>query len=224
MKFITILLATVLFISKNTNAQSEAGKWYTTAGGEIIFSWANAKQDSVDLDVITRFSPVFNIQIQAHRDFGQNAGFFTGINIRNVGFIFDEPSAVDTRYKARTYTAGVPVALKLGNMKGFFLFAGYEIEFPFNYKQKKFVNEEKVDKITTWFSNRTPAYYNTLFAGFQTKFGTQLKFKYYLTNFFNKNYTADDDKGGTYQPYADIEANVFYVSLSVQLPKLHKTK
>ena len=192
---------------------------YTTTGGEWIFSWADAKQSSLDVDIITRFSPVINIQSQVHLDKTDKFGFFTGLNLRNIGFIWDDPIVPSTRYKARAYTVGIPVGFKVGNMTGVYLFGGYELELPFNYKEKIFVNEDKEDKEVYWFSNRIPGLYQSLFVGIQTPYGTQLKFKYYMTNFFNKDYTANDGQGGTFKPYAGFDANVFYVSLSFQILK-----
>lgn len=192
---------------------------YTTTGGEWIFSWADAQQNGLDVDAITRFSPVINLQSQVHMDQTDKFGFFTGLNLRNVGFIWDDPIVPSTRYKARAYTVGVPVGFKVGNMTGIYLFGGYELELPFNYKEKKFVNEDKQDKEVYWFSSRIPSLYQSLFIGIQTPYGTQLKFKYYMTNFFNKDYTANDGQGGTFQPYGGFNANVFYVSLSFQILK-----
>jgi hypothetical protein len=210
------------FLAKGQESTPQK-KSYTTTGGELIFSWAEATQGGLDANVITRFSPVLNIQIQAHRDFSKQFGLFSGINIRNVGYIWDDPTAVNTRYKARSYTLGIPLALKLGKMEGFYLFGGYEIEFPFNFKEKKFVNEDKVEKNTSWFSSKTPTLYQSFLAGIQTPYGTQIKFKYYITNFFNKDYTAQDSNGNSFKPYESIDANVFYVSLSFQFLKGRKS-
>ncbi len=226
--FACFLLAILPF--KNVIGQSTDTnkKSYTTTGGEMIFSWAQVKKGGEDATAIVRWSPVFNFQFQYHNDFSSRAGFFTGVNIRNVGFIFDDPTTVNTRYKARVYDLGVPVALKLGNMRGLCLFGGYEIEFPFNYKEKRFVNEVKEEKNTSWFSSKVPSYYQSFFFGVQTAFGAQLKFKYYMTNFFNKNYSADDGAGNVVKPYANIDANVLYISLSFQVLKgakaYHKDK
>lgn len=204
---------------------------YTTTGGEWIFSWANAKWDGLDVNSITRFSPVFNFQTQVHRDMNDRFGFFTGLSMRNVGFIYDDPdpskhypdpanySGQKVRWKARAYTLGIPFGVKVGNMSGQFLFAGYEIEFPFNFKYKRFDNEDKREENDDWFSARTPSIYHTAFLGIQTSYGTQIKFKYYLNNFFNKGYTTTDSSGAPYQPYANFDANVFYVSLSFQILK-----
>ena len=43
-------------------------KIYSTTGGELIFSSASATQGGVNLNTITRFSPVFNIQNIVHID------------------------------------------------------------------------------------------------------------------------------------------------------------
>lgn len=216
---VSFILLLFIGASNGLSAQDTKNhkKVYSSFGGELIFSWADVTSNGVDANTITRFSPVLNIQHQLHLDMNEKLGFLTGVNIRNVGFIFDDPNAVSTRYKARSYTLGIPLAIKAGNMNGLFLFGGYELEFPFNFKEKKFVNEDKVDKNTSWFSNKTPTVYQTLFAGLQTRYGVQLKFKYYMTNFFNKDYSANDGAGNVIYPYRDINANVFYTSLSIQI-------
>ncbi len=215
MKKITLLLlfaviSTVLFAQKRA---------YTTTGGEWIFSWANANWNGADVNSITRFSAFLNLQSQLHFDQSEKHGFMTGLSLRNVGFIYDDPAVPKQRWKARAYTIGIPIGIKVGNMNGGFVFGGYEIEFPINFKYKQFLNDDKIDKNNYWFSSRTPALYNTLFFGFQTKYGTQIKFKYYLTNFFNKSYAENDGTGKLIYPYQNFDANVFYVSISFQILK-----
>lgn len=192
---------------------------YTTTGGEWIFSWANVTQGGFNANAITRFSPVVNIQSQVHIDMSEKFGFFTGLNLRNVGFIWDDPTTPSTRHKARVYTLGLPIGFKVGNMSGLHLFAGYELELPFNYKEKLFVNEDKKDKESYWFSNRVPGLYHSVLAGVQMPKGMQVKFKYYLTNFFNKGFAANDGNGNIVYPYQTLDANVFYISLSFQILK-----
>lgn len=230
MKFRIMILAAALALCAGRASAQKA--MYTTTGGEWIFSWANAKWDGLDVSSITRFSPVFNFQTQVHRDMNDRFGFFTGLSMRNVGFIYDDPDAAkhypdptypagtSVRWKARAYTLGIPIGLKFGNMSGQYVFAGYEIEFPFNFKYKRFDNSDKKDEQDEWFSARTPGIYHTAFFGVQTSYGTQIKFKYYLNNFFNKGFTTTDANGVPgYQPYANFDANVFYVSLSFQILK-----
>ncbi len=214
---------TVLFFIAATcqlaMGQDDQKKVYTTSGGELMFSWADAKIGGQTASSVTRFSPVFNLQNQVHMDMNEHVGFFSGLNIRNVGFIYNDPTAPSTRYKVRTYTLGIPFAIKVGNMTGYNLFGGYELELPFNFKEKKFVNEDKTNKTSDWFSSKTPSLYQSLFVGIQTPFGSQLKFKYYMTNFFNKSYSANDGAGNIIYPYQNFDANVFYISLSVQILK-----
>jgi hypothetical protein len=57
--------------------------------------------------------------------------------------------------------------------------------------------------------------------GVQFKGGTNLKFKYYLTGFFNKNFT-ETKNGVQTKPYENFDANVFYVSLNYNLFKNDK--
>ena len=192
---------------------------YTTTGGEWMFSSANVTVSGANATSIIRFSPVFNFQTQVHRDFSDKAGLMTGLALRNVGFIYDDPFLANTRYKVRSYNIGIPIALKFGKMDGKYFFVGYELEIPINYKQKTFVSDDKTGKFNEWFSARTPTIYNTLFVGVQMPQGVQLKFKYYATNFFNQSYTTANSSGALVSPYANITANVFYISLSFQILK-----
>ena len=210
---IVLLLATpIVFAQKKENV-------YTTVGGEAIFSFASINDGSNELGSVLRFSPVFNFQNNVHFDQSDNFGIFTGLNARNVGFIYDIPGT-GTRKKHRTYTLGIPVAIKVGDLTNMFFYGGYEIEFPFNYKEKTFQNEEKVDKFSVWFSDRTPSVYHTVFGGIQFPGGANLKFKYYLTNFFNQGFTETDPVTGIKtQPYQNMKVNVFYFALSVTILK-----
>ena len=188
---------------------------YTTTGGEWIFSEASATLVGSEANSILRFSPVFNFQSQVHRDFNDHMGLMTGIALRNVGFIVDDPNNANTRYKVRSYNIGIPIGLKFGKMDGRYFFGGYELEIPINYKQKTFVDEKKTDKFDVWFSSRQPSIYNTVFVGIGLPEGMQIKFKYYLDNWFNQSYK--DSNGNAI--YAITKVNVFYVSLTFQILK-----
>jgi len=216
LSLLVMTFTTSLGWSQETKAQK---KIYTTTGGEVILSWADAKDNGADANSVLRFAPFFNFQNQLHVDMHDKLGFFTGLNIRNIGFIYDDPVEVNTRYKLRTYSLGIPFAVKVGTMQGTFVFVGYEIELPLNFKAKTFVNEDKVSKSSDWFSKRTPGLYQSLFVGVQAPYGLQVKFKYYMTNFVDKGYVANDGNGNAIYPYQNFEANVFYISLSFQLFK-----
>lgn len=220
-KFYLLLIAAMLTMF---SAQSqETDKFYSTTGGEIIFSFASIDDAGSESGNIMRFSPFFNFQNLVNYDFSKNVGVFSGLNIRNVGFIYDNYTDLETgntvKKKFRNYTLGIPVGLKLGDFENVFVYGGYEIEFPLNYKEKTFENEVKTEKFNVWFSKRVPAVYHTFLVGFQFPYGANLKFKYYLTNFHNKDFTETLSDGRQVKPYATLNSNVFYVSLSFSLFK-----
>ena len=167
-----------------------------------------------------RWSPVFNIAGHANYDLSEHFGLNIGLGIRNVGFIakFDPTDLnplIDPidRVKFRTYNLGVPIGFKIGNLnqkKPFFLFAGYEFELPFHYKQKEFAGNDKVNKITGWFSNRSADFHNSVYAGIQLPQGFSLKFKYYLTEFFSEDMQSISNGFRM----LDLNANVFYFSVT----------
>lgn len=211
MKRITLLFFAVTLTSLFATGQNNL---YTTSGGEMIFSFATIDNNGNANGNIMRWSPVFNGQFFGNYDINNNIGFIFGAAIRNVGFIYDMQDGTGTKKKFRNYDFGIPVGIKVGNMEKGFFFAGYEIEFPFNYKEKTFINEQKT-KFNVWFSDRVPAYYHTVFAGVQFPYGISLKFKYYISEFFNQNYTENDGN----KPYDGFKANVFYFSISTSLFK-----
>lgn len=190
---------------------------YYSQETEMIFSFANINADSMNVDNIMRWSPVFNFTGHLNYDLSKNLGFDLGLGIRNVGFIAKFPNtANDTKRKYRTYNLGLPIGIKVGNLNQkhpFFLFGGYEVEMPFSYKEKHFVNGDKTDKITGWFSNRTDRFTQSVYAGVQFPQGFSLKFKYYLNNFFNEDYQEFVDGVATL-PYAGLDVHVFYFSIN----------
>ena len=126
--------------------------WYTTSGSETIFSFPIFKNPIQETTVV-RFAPVLNLQYLLNKDFSNKAGFYTGIGVRNVGFIADDPDSSSIRKKFRTYNLGVPIGIKLGDMNKFMLYAGVELEYAFNYKEKTFVNDTKTRDVS-WFSSK----------------------------------------------------------------------
>lgn len=217
------LLIILLCSFLSVNAQNE-DKFYTGVSGEMIFSFANIDNNGVAGSNLVRWTPWFNVQFVGNYDFNNHVGLFFGAAIRNVGFIYDNaPNLTNVgsdeyendiiKYKFRNYDFGIPVGVKVGVLDKIFLYGGYEIEFPFTYKQKTFINDVKQDnKISDWFTSRTPAYYNTFFAGVQFPYGLNLKFKWYTSGFFNENYT-EVQNGVQVQPYQGLKANIWYFSL-----------
>jgi hypothetical protein len=186
---------------------------YVLSGGELIFSFADQNEG---FDNILRFSAFFHAQSWKVYDYGDLA-LFHGLSIRNVGFIIDD-DATETRVKYRTYNLGIPVGVILDVTPGTAVYGGYELELPFNFKQKTFINENKEDKFNSWFSDRTPTLAHGIFVGFQFKEGANIKFKYYLNNFFNKDYRQVIDGVESF-PYQNFDVNVFYFALTFNIFK-----
>ena len=212
-----ILICLAIFSSAFTGicfsqSKESPSKAYVTSGGELIFSLASIEQNGSNENSTLRFSPVVNLQVMLNKDLGKNFGLFTGLALRNVGYIMND--YIDTnnlRYKKkfRSYNIGIPVGFKVGNLDKTFLYAGYEIEFPITYKEKTYEGGDKIDKITGWFSNRQESFQHGFFVGIQFPYATSLKFKYYLSEFHNRDYI---NNAGV-KPYGALKSNIYYFSL-----------
>jgi hypothetical protein len=213
-KIISLILILVFINFPDAMAQR---KFYTSSGLEMTFSWADIKQNGMQTPSIIRWVPAFNLQAFFNYDATNHFGIFSGIGVRNVGFIYDQDDAIRKKY--RTYNAGIPFGIKAGNFNKTFAYAGYEIEFPFNYKEKTFVNEVK-STYSVWFSDRVPVVYHSILVGVQLPKGLNLKFKYYFTKFFNADFEEiDQETGAVIKPYEELDVNVFFISLGINLFK-----
>jgi hypothetical protein len=214
-KIFILLLIAGLIIPLGIQAQQKT-KTYFSGGTEFIFGFASIDNKGDDGGNVMRFTGWFHLQGNLNIDLHRSFGLFAGLGIRNVGFIYNDRET-GLKKKYRTYNVGIPLGFKLGAMNHTLFFAGYEIEFPTNYKEKTFNNERKDDKFNIWFTSRVPALYNTLFVGVQLPYGIGIKFKYYLTNFFNQSYTEVNNDGISEQLYKDIDVRIFYFSVNFNL-------
>jgi len=194
-------------------------KPYLTSGAEFIFSFANIDQAGNPGNTNLRFAPFINLQCMVNKDISEKFGLFSGLAIRNVGYRMDgykDPSD-NLLYKKtfRSYNLGIPIGFKVGNLNSMFLYGGYEFELGMIYKEKTYEDGDKIDKITGWFSSRQNLDQHSLLVGIQFPYGANLKFKYYLSEFHNQNYT---NTAGL-KPYAGLQSHVFYFSLSFFLFK-----
>jgi len=207
---------TVQTFSQSEKTKSKA---YVTTGGELIFSFANAEQNGNSLSTAVRFSPVFNLQVMLNQDLNKNFGLFTGLAVRNVGYIthdyIDPSNSLEFKKKFRSYNLGIPLGFKAGNLDKTFFYGGYEVELAFTYKEKTYVGGDKTNKISGWFSDRNELFQHGFLAGVQFPKAVNLKFKYYLSNFHNEDFR---DNAGV-KPYQGLDANIFYISLSFFLFK-----
>lgn len=212
-----------------TPAPQPEVKIYSTSGGELIFSFADIEDPRGSISSNLRFTGFLHIGEYWHFEFTNSFGMITGVALRNVGMIteddgirikeheglFDDND--DVKIKRRSYSLGVPLAFKLGNFnRRTFVFAGAEAELMFHYKEKLFVNGNKEDKFNEWFSDRTNLLNPSIFGGIQFPGGVNLKFKYYLLDFLDPDY-SERIGGDLVQPYRGLTSNIFYISLSVNL-------
>ena len=100
-KIVLILFIALIGLNNPISAQK---KFYTTSGGEMIFSFATIDNADGSGDNIMRWSPVFNVQFYGNYDFSKNVGLIFGAAIRNVGFIDDKPDIYNSEIKKNTET------------------------------------------------------------------------------------------------------------------------
>jgi hypothetical protein len=210
----------VICIVSSANAQlmqAPLKKVYTASASELIFSFGNVKDPKLDVSNILRFSCFLHLQQQVHFNLYKNIGIYSGLSIRNVGFINDLNDTI--KLKQRVYTLGLPLAIKLGNMSSSsYASIGVEGELAFHYKQKVFVNDEK-SRTSLWFSNRTNIFLPSAFAEIKFKQGTYVRFKYYLNDFLIGKNQKINVSGVDFKP---TESTLFYVSLGFVLPSYKK--
>ena len=154
---IFIFIFMLALVNIETSAQK---KIYYSNGFELILSGADVNFKGVDVNTNMRFTLFFHTQQHVNFDLNDHFGLFTGFNIRNVGFIVEDYyqnvgfSGINsddvnwnknTKIKRRSYALGFPLAFKVGSFdKHFFFFAGGEYEWMFHYKQKQFLDGNKV--------------------------------------------------------------------------------
>lgn len=159
-----------------------------------------------------RFSWFFNFGTTFNFNLSRHIGIYTGIDIKNVGFI-ESPDGVTL--KRRTYNIGAPIGIKIGNMalKHSYFFMGAGADIPFNYKEKSFTFRSQKTKLNEWFSDRTPHVMPYVFAGFAVRHGATMKVQYYPNNFLNPDYM----KKGVYL-YNGYDVHLLLVSLGMGVP------
>lgn len=162
---------------------------------------------------IIRFTYVVNAGVTFNFNFSPHFGFFTGLDIKNVGYIEQENGYT---LKRRTYNVGVPVGFKIGNMarnKGR-IFLGGGIDAPINYNEKYFHDRDNKKRINEWFSDRTPSLMPYVFLGASFNHGVSAKLQYYPNNFLNQNFK---DNAGN-MPNAGTVVNLLLFSVGFNIP------
>jgi hypothetical protein len=206
----TIILLVLLLFNVNLLFSQ---KTYTENGGELIFAFSDVEYQGINLDSRMRFTAFLHMGRLRHYNFTDNLGAFSGMGIRNIGFSTDYGNYIEKR---RTFSLGIPAAIKLGDFRNhFYMYAGGEYELFFHYKQKRKLEGIKV-KYNEWFSSRTERFVPSLFFGMQFPGGVNLKFKYYLKDFLNRDFRGNDF--GTLMDYSDFnKTQIYYFALTFNL-------
>lgn len=189
---------------------------YSSTGGEIIFSFVDFDVDVNAPRNPMRFTLFFHTTYHWNFDLNSRFGFYTGLELKNIGFIARYNDQAIDRTKHRTYNLGVPLAFKIGDMKKGFFFAGGAAELAFHYKEKAFQGKRRVDRFSTWFdSDRTNLLLPAAFVGFKTKSSVTFKFQYYFTSLLNPNFVEMDQiTQQNVTPYSNLGGNVFFFSIN----------
>ncbi|MBS1764760.1 MAG: hypothetical protein JSS90_07340 [Bacteroidetes bacterium] len=201
-------------------------KWYMMNSGELIFSAGELKISNAKVDIsnsisplsnpnnVVRFSVFFHTAQEVHYNFSNAFGFYIGVAIRNVGFINHfKIEDKEMKLKQRSYALGIPVALKVGNMQGYYLNLGVEPEMMFAYKRKVIYDGEKSKK-SEWFSDDVNLFNPSVFAQINFKGGFYLRAKYYLNDFLADDMEAYTLPGKNISvDYKVDKSTLFYISI-----------
>ena len=219
-----LLLLLVISISQTSFSQKISHAF----AGEIIFGSSNASY-AVDGSGIAgnnkagsvtgpiRFSIWLHLGYYTHIDFSKNFGIYTGLVNRNVGFITQEmPSekalTESVKWKRRSYTLGVPLAIKFGNLENnMYVFVGVQYDMFYHYKEKEFLPSGK-RKYSKWFSDRVNLFAPSVFGGITFPGGLSVKYTYQLTDMMNKDFVVKTSNGEI-KPYENMSSKMSYLSV-----------
>jgi len=213
------LLFPRILLSGNIASAQQMGNppqkaYFSTGIDGYILSTTLKQRTGESLNLSTpRFTGFVNIGVHINYDFSRHSGIYTGLGIKNIGFIekFNNP---DYTIKHRVYTIGVPLGLKLGDVRyGSYLIVGGGLDLPFNYREKAFEKRSDKQKFNEWFSDRTPAVMPYVFVGVHLRPLLAFKLQYYPANFMNRDFTVNGIK-----PYQDYDVRLIMLTLGIDIP------
>lgn len=219
-----LLTTTVTSLSAQENSNSieiaalKPKKFYASNAldAAILSSSLFTKPGQTNKLSTPRFSYFWNFGFNFNYDFNNSIGLYTGIGIKNIGFI---EKIKDSTIKRRVYTLGVPLGIKLGNLsKRTFLFAGAGIDIPMNYREKGFVKRNNKQKFNEWFSERNNQFLPYVFVGMSFKPSMTLKLQYYFNSMMNTGFA---EYPGTAvlpsYPYAGYDVRLLMISMGFDI-------
>lgn len=202
---------------EKTSKVGKVGKVYFGLNMDsYLLSSSLLEKSGEDFVTVPRFTLFPHIGTTAHYNFSKGFGIYSGLGVKNLGFIekYNNPDSTVIR---RNYTIGIPLGLKFGNMFGTYAMIGGGIDIPFWFKEKGFVKRNDKVKTNEWFSQRSATVLPYVFVGARFNPGVYVKATYYPTNFLNPNF-KETVNGLTVQPYKDYNVNLLLVSVGIDLP------
>ncbi len=197
--FLLIMLMAPLF------GQQKSPKPYIATDGEMIFGFNQLTVPDQFFDRKMRFSFFPHLDFTVHKDFNKYMGIYAGIGHQNIGLRFED----SVKKMHRSLVVNAPIGLKFGNFeKGVFLFGGVDFGYFYHYKQRYSVGEDKF-VIKEFNSDRINNTNWAWFVGMELPGGLNLRFKYYMNDFFNQGYTNEIGA----MPYAGASSRIWYISI-----------
>ena len=191
-------------------------RYYTANAFETaMFSTATIKKESGGIEKNTtgtlRFNMFTNIGFTFNFNTSRHFGIYTGVDLKNIGFIEKTDSFT---IKRRVYSLGVPLAIRIGKMTypEWHILIGGGIDIPFNYREKEYKERPHKTTFSEWFSERTPQVLPYVFIGTKLTSGISLKAQYYPGNFLDPGYTKDNVK-----PYAGYNVHLILLTIGFHL-------
>jgi hypothetical protein len=133
-----------------------------------------------------RLAGFFHIGFTYNYNFNKTLGVYTGLDLKNLGLI-EKFTNLNTTLKQRVYALGIPVGLRIGDLKHRnYWFLGAGIDLAIHYKYKLWNDQLPKIKSSGWFSNQSELLLPYIFTGFAIK-GNTFKIQYYPTNFISPN-------------------------------------
>ncbi|MCB0697660.1 MAG: hypothetical protein KDC07_09865 [Chitinophagaceae bacterium] len=174
-----------------------------------------------------RITWFLNTGFNLNYDFSSTVGIFTGLGIKNMGFI-EKIKPLDSTVKRRVFAAGLPIGIKVGNLKRkTYGFIGGGVDVPLNYKEKGYIRRGAKDKLNEWFSDRTAAYMPYGFVGVSFAPGVYFKVQYYPNNFMNPDFVETDATLGAgigAKPYSRYDVSMLMFSIGLDIRYSNKMK
>jgi hypothetical protein len=208
--FLSLIFFVPCFAQKNKVKKSKAQHIEINSDVEgSILQFTKLINDNKTITTTPRYTLFFNGGVDANYKISNHFKVFTGICFKNIGLIdkYDDTLKV----KRRMYTMGAPLGLKIKVNENLKFKLGADFNLVFNYKEKVFRNGDKTAKFNEFFSNKTPLFYPSIFAGI-TIYKISLTANYYPNNFFNTDYNF----------YNKMDAKLFTISAGIHLENQSK--